>query len=395
MEEAPEPDGTRKIKIRPRAAVTEKPEGAEGEVPDGATTESRLKNRLKPSGTKFPAKFSTVESASGEDPVEEGDEGPRRGRRRRAKQETAEEGGEATPSAWELIAKALMAPIPLVFPVAVLAFTTWLAWTLAYERGTLSAREAYNIAATKERVEVPPEFAETLNKAVIALRDGDAASALATFQELESSYPNISSLTFLVAMAAMQSGDIALAERKVEQTIAKKERVADALAIQAVLETQKAQQPGYASMGDPKARAEGLLRRAILADSANPFPYIELSTLLRYQGRNDEALELLRAARARLNPVDSHTVADVTLRLMELERTPDEKLPTFSGEISTDAAGAFGAAYVAARKQDFPRAAEILAATRDRMAPDLFYYLVNDPAVRRHSREGPMTKFFE
>lgn len=394
MDEAPETDGTRKIKIRPRAAVVEKPEGVEGEASEGATSESRLKNRLKPSGTKFPAKFTPVEVEPESEVEEEAfdEEGEHSGRRRRVKHHNKE---DETPSARELVAKALMAPIPLVFPVAVLGFGTWLAWTLAYDRGARDAKEDYNIAATKERVEVPPEFAETLNRAVTTLRDGDPREALKTLQELELSYPNISSLTFLVAMAAMQSGEISLAERKVEQTIAKKERVADALAIQAVLETQKAQQPGYKSLGDPKARAEGLLRRAILADSASPFPYIELSTLLRYQGRNDEALALLRAARARLNPVDSHTVVDVTTRLMELERMPDEKLPAFSGDVPPDPASLFGAAYAATRQKDFARAAVLLGGARDRMAPDLFYYLVNDPAFRRHSREAPMAPFFE
>ena len=150
-------------------------------------------------------------------------------------------------------------------------------------------------AATKERLEVPKDFSRSVDEALITMRDGDPKTALEKLRELEAKQPDVSSITYLVALAAMRSGDLNLADEKTEASITKKERVSDALAIQAVLEAMKRASKNYRVMGDAKLRGELLLRQAILADEANPVPYIRLSILLRYQKRNDEALEMLHA----------------------------------------------------------------------------------------------------
>ena len=80
-------------------------------------------------------------------------------------------------------------------------------------------------------------------------------------------------------------------------------------------------------MGVPRLRAEQLLRQACLADAANPYPRFELGTLLRYQGRREEALAQIKGAQARLNPIDSHMIMGITLALMKIEELPVEQLP--------------------------------------------------------------------
>jgi hypothetical protein len=174
-----------------------------------------------------------------------------------------------------------------------------------------------------------------------------------------------------------------------DASITKNERVSDSLALMAVLETQKSN----AGMGDPKVRAESYLRQAMVADAANPYPMIELGSLLRYRKQNEEARKLFEGARVRLNPVDSRMVADVSLELMDLgERADDALPPEISDPSSTQA---FAAAYLALRRSHPDRAAQILRAARHRLPDDVFYYLVNDPLIRKYSREPALKEFFE
>jgi len=262
-------------------------------------------------------------------------------------------------------------------------------WKMGFGAGVQNSLDE----ETKEKVTVPKEFPGELDAALADLRDGKTENAVKKLQALEKANADVASLTYLLAMAAVQNGDIKLAAAKTAESIDKRERISDSLALQAVLETQKASDPSIEKFGDPRIRSEALLRQAMLADAANPFPMIELATLLRYQKRNEEALALLRGARSRLNPVDSHTVIDVTIGLSTLENTPDSDLPQIP-EPGKDLVSAFSAAYIAMRKGDFDQAAGILKTARKMAAPDLFDYLINDPAIRRYVAEPKLQEFF-
>ncbi|MFZ4774531.1 MAG: tetratricopeptide repeat protein [Terrimicrobiaceae bacterium] len=275
-----------------------------------------------------------------------------------------------------------------VFAAAI--FFSLIAWNLGIGEG----KHRVFAEQTKEKVSVSKEFLAEVDQALADLRTGDAEKALKKLQELESSKSQVASLTYMLALAAMQNGDITLAEKKATESIAKRERVSDSLALQAVLETQKRADSSMKTFGDTRLRSELLLRQAILADAANPFPLIELATLLRYQKRNEEALALLRAARSRLNPVDSHAVIDVTINLATLGDTSDAMLPDIA-EPGKDLAAALGAAYVAMRKGNFDKASEILKIARAQTPPDLFDYLINDPTIRRYASEPKLREFFQ
>ncbi len=262
------------------------------------------------------------------------------------------------------------------------------------EAGRKVAEAEAEAEAVKERVALKPEVLERLNAALAELRRGDPAKALQAFSELELQHPEVSSLTYLTGLAAMQNGDIELAGRKVQESIVKRERVSDALTLQAVLETQKRSEPGIATLGDGRLRSEDYLRRAITADVANPLPMIELGTLFRYQKRNEEARALLEGARHRLQPVDSTTVVDVSLALMALQETADGALPVIENP-TKDATTLFSAGYIALRQGQPDTAVESFHNARQRLTPDLFYYLINDPAIRRFVDEPKMREFFE
>lgn len=265
---------------------------------------------------------------------------------------------------------------------------------LCFSLGEWSGEDQAEAAATKEGLQLPPDVSAQLDHALIALRDGDSRKAIHELEEVEAAPLAYPSVTYLVALAAMQDGNIKLSEKKVEESIAKRERVSDALALQAVLETQKAHDPTYFKVGNPRQRAETLLRQAIMADAANPYPHFELATLLRYRGEKEEALREIKAAEARLNPVDSHLIMGITMAIMELENTPDSQLPTASPD-SDDIRKLFPEAYASMRRGDFVTAAALLRKCRKLSSPDIFDYAVNDPAIRKFAHQPELAEFYQ
>ncbi len=245
-----------------------------------------------------------------------------------------------------------------------------------------------------EPVVVTPEQQQMIDVAMIKLRGGDAEAALERFKILKNDNSRIPSLDYLTALAAVQAGDIPLAISSVESSVAKGERVSDALALSAALEGMKSSGGGWQAMGDLRARAEYYLQQAIEADAANPSPYIELAMRLRGRGENDEARKMLEAARVRINPVDSFAVLDTTLLLIQLQELTDDQLP---GDLDPDKdiSSLMGAAYVALRRGDFTAAADLLQTAKKRLPADLYFYLLGDPELRKYASEPQLTPLFQ
>jgi hypothetical protein len=433
-----ERESEKKLKIRPRgldekAKDPERPEEspeAQEEKPDA----KKLKwdNRLRQSGAKFPARMvskalkSSPSSGDGDGEPSPGEEETEPAAESGQDQKGVEPGVPPAqafkPEGWEssfsppaatgaeagspdaktpgfrgmghVIRRRAVKRIRLIFALAAAVVASVICsiafWNLGFGAGVVSLIEE----ETKERVTVSKEFLADLDQALADLRAGETDKAVKKLRELEGAKTGVASLTYLLAIAAVQNGDIPLAEAKTAESISKRERISDSLALQAVLETQKRSDPSRQKFGDTRPRTEALLRQAMLADEANPFPMVELATLLRYQKRTDEALALLRGARSRLNPVDSHSVVDVTIELATLQETPDDQLPQIA-EPGKDLVSAFSAAYAAMRKGDFDRAADIAKTARKMAAADLFDYLINDPAIRRYAGEPKLREFFQ
>lgn len=250
----------------------------------------------------------------------------------------------------------------------------------------------------KQQEERTKEFSAVaqgrLNEAMKNLRDGDVKEALAAFQAMGKEFPYVPSLAYLSAVAAMQAGEMGLAEGLVAKSLELRERESDAFALQAIIETQKVAARSKVSLGDPTIRSEKLLWTAVLADPANPLPFIELATLMRYKGRHDDAKKALESAQVRLQPVDSHVVVSVTLALVRLEEMPTESL--VDGDYSSDDVNILmPAAYVALRKESFDQALATLKRCRALMPADLYDYLVNDPAFRKFSYRTELKTVFQ
>lgn len=412
----------KKVRIRPRGLDDKGRESAEAQEDGGDTKKLKWDTRLRQSGVKFPAKHvskpieKAAEAVGPEEPApssaqDPGEESPEK---RPTSKDQQPEGWESSmssspepdkkvenPEAGKLevgniikgirrrVRKRVRVSYALAAGFVAAAFIGVITWNLGVGAGMRSSLEQ----ETKEKATVSREFLAELDQALAELRTGDTDKAVKKLQELEQRNTGVASLSYLLAMAAVQNGDIPLAEAKTVESLAKRERISDTLALQAVLETQKGADASIKKFGDTRMRSELLLRQAMLADAANPFPMVELATLLRYQKRTDEALALLRGARSRLNPVDSHSVVDVTINLATLQETPDAGLPQVSGP-GTDLASAFSAAYVAMRKGEFDQAAASVKIAQKLAPPDLFYYLINDPALRRYATEPALQEFF-
>ena len=290
-------------------------------------------------------------------------------------------------------------PVAVLLVVAVVA-----AWEIAGMLGrdgdkrkaaaSAEAAEAAKAAVTGGPADVPPAFANSVDQALFSL-SSDPKGSLKKLLALEAERPDVVPLTYFVAMAAVRAGDDALAEKKIAETIAKNQRVSDALALQARLEVHHRKDESYVVLGSTDVRYESLLRKAILADSANPVPYLRLALFMWNQKRNGEALEYLGSARLRLNPADSYMMADICLALLKLEDTPEADLPADAGAGGHDPVTLFASAYVAARKNDFPRAAGILCECREVVPPTLFSTVLSLPGFRKFSTRPELADLFK
>jgi Tfp pilus assembly protein PilF len=222
----------------------------------------------------------------------------------------------------------------------------------------------------------------TINQALADLRAGMATHALISLRNLRSDNPSIPSIDYMVALAALQAGEQEEASLSIDASIGKGEKVSDALALRAALEAQTENHVALKSVDGIEPVADRLLRQAMQADPANPFPYIELATRLRERGQDAEARAYLESARTRLQPVDPHIIAEVSLRLMDLAGQPDEALPTLPSE-ATSISDLFGAAYLAYRLGQPDRGAAFLDEAKAALSPELYAYLLSDPVLRK------------
>lgn len=237
---------------------------------------------------------------------------------------------------------------------------------------------------------LPPQLSRELDGLMKDLQEGNFSQALPRMREWKKSHPDVPGLSYLTAVAALQAGETGLAEIEVAESLRKKERVSDSLALQAVLETLKAD---GLTLLDPRTKAVQMLQQAVAADVGNPTPLLGLARLARSKGDTEEAVRWLTAARHRLQPVDSTTAVDVSIALTKLQALPDDRLPT-GLPASNNVVNVFEDAYIAMRRGNFSRAAELLRLSREQLPADVFNYLLHDPAIRRYAGEARLAEFF-
>lgn len=264
-----------------------------------------------------------------------------------------------------------------------------LAFTLGFATAVLvagSPRPASQPTAGPIKVVEADESEEkTLNLALTLIRQGKGPEAWTILDALRANNPALSSLSYLAALAALQGGDRTVASSEVAAASRSGERLSDTLALSAVVEELDPGSAGGPCTGNSSVRTEALLRQAIAADQANPAPRLELGMRMRSRGDREAALAMLASARLRLHPVDPATVVDTTLKLIELEQKPVDQMPT---DLDPDRSPAalLGATYAALRHEDYAAATRLLEKARSRLPPELYNYLIGDPAFAPYRR---------
>lgn len=225
---------------------------------------------------------------------------------------------------------------------------------------------------------------QTFNEAMQLSFQGNTTAALEKLRAVEKRNPEAPSLDYLFALVLLQSGDPSAATERAESSIRKGNRVSDSLILKSLAESSLS-----SGLRDSSVVRESLLREAISVDPANPFAMAELAGVLREQGREDEALVLLQAAQARLHPVDSHVVVETSIRLLELSRLPDERLPDAAKEGTLPEM--FASAYILLRRGKSKEAREILDDCRKRAPSPLFDYIAGDGVFEKYLAESEGT----
>ena len=229
---------------------------------------------------------------------------------------------------------------------------------------------------------------KAINQALTLLRQKQEEAAFQIIATLRLTNPRLSSLSYLTAIAALQGGDLQTAASEVEAARQSGEKVSDIYALDATLQTLKPE-----AADEEVQRAEALLREAIVADQANPAPRLQLGLQMRARGEHEAARAMLASARLRLHPVDPAVTIDTTLLLSELEGRPTDLLPTdLDPDKST--ANLLGAAYIAMRREDYALITRLLETARARLSPELYYFLLSDPAFAPYrARPGLAEEF--
>ncbi|MFZ4774977.1 MAG: tetratricopeptide repeat protein [Terrimicrobiaceae bacterium] len=228
----------------------------------------------------------------------------------------------------------------------------------------------------------PEELLPALDTALRLLREGENLEALESLNKMLASHPKVPSLHYATAIAALQAGYPREAGRLADASIKGGFRVSDSWALKAAIAASQTK--------GPSAEQETLLKKAIASDPMNPSPFIELASLLRYQGKSGPAAGLLESAAFRLNPADAQTVVETTKAVLALDVAGNlaplcEPLGIPAKDIPN--------AYSEMKRGNFENAATILRFCRNQTAPDLFDYLVNDPSLRKFTSRPELKEF--
>lgn len=260
---------------------------------------------------------------------------------------------------------------------------------LSFKFGKSAGRNAVlrSIKPADQAVLPSQQFPESalpeLTAALALLRKGENLEALADLKKILDSHPDAPSIHYAMAIANMQSGYPREADRMADASIKRGFRVSDSWALKAAILAMQSR--------GPSPEQEVLLKRAVTADPMNPNPLLELATLYRYRKQPEQARTFLDAASLRLNPADARMVIDTTLAILSVEQAAElPGLATPTGIPSRD----FPIAYAEMKRGNFESAAAILKFCSGSIDPDLFAYLVNDPAIRKFASKPELSGFY-
>jgi tetratricopeptide (TPR) repeat protein len=251
-----------------------------------------------------------------------------------------------------------------------------LAFSIGLDEGVARAEAV----ALKENVSLTPDVRDAIEQGMNDLLENRGKEAAAQFQSVKAMQPALSSLSILTARAALQAGDLALAQQMVDEALAARESISEALTMQALIEARLAISESFKSMGNPRLRIEQLLQRAIAADVTDPRPFIELAVLRRFERKFDEAHALLEAAKARQSSSNDRLALDISLELLTLQQLDDESLRNRGDDSFHGLSAPLLRAYRALRLDDSATAEASLAMASATLPTPTLKQCLRDPA---------------
>lgn len=276
-----------------------------------------------------------------------------------------------------------------VFGAVIFGIILFAAFSLGEHRGRIAAARELTEAQAKSGAAPTDldreEVRLRLDKALSLTRSGDPEGGWKAIRGISREYSHVPSLAYAEALVALQAQQYTEALDLTKISISRGQRIADSLALQAALNESSPLASG--------AVQEELLRKASNADPMNPYPILQLALFFGTHGDDAQAESLLRSAKLRLLPVDSHAVVDSSLAMVKLRHLPAGSLPP-GGEPTGIAEKDFPTAYAAMRRGDFQTAATILEITRKSVPPELFDYLLSASPIRDYALEPKITRFY-
>lgn len=232
-----------------------------------------------------------------------------------------------------------------------------------------------------------------LDEAFGSLSTENYRKALLDFQKVQGIQPTLAGIDYLIGNAALLTGEYALAEQSLRQSLSKKELEDESQLLLAMVEFRKSGVRGSPAqkMADPVSVAESAFRHYASLRPADPAVYDQWADLLRSNGSYRSAADLLHKGVLRSDASLNESYLSAKEALTRLQNDPSKEVPSMAGITSMSGEQALVAACIALQQKRVNEAVFFLERAREFYRPNLFRKLLRDP-VFDEFRSDPKIK---
>ncbi len=220
-----------------------------------------------------------------------------------------------------------------------------------------------------------------LDESFGAISEGNYSKALLDFQKVQGIQPALAGIDYLVGYAAFLTGEYALAEQALRQSLSKKEMEDESGLLLALVDFRKSGGPGAAAqqMADPVSVAESAFRHYASQHHADPAVYDKWADILRSNGSYRIAADLLHKGALRSDASLNESYLSAKEALTRLQNDPSKEVPSMAAITSMSGEQALVAACIALQQKRVNEAVFFLERAREFYSPNLFRKLLKDP----------------
>lgn len=281
--------------------------------------------------------------------------------------------------------------VSFVLSIAAAGFAGFVAGQRFYEGGEKSALD--KSAASTERVFPTSASESLLDEAFASLTSENYRKALLDFQKVQGIQPTLPGIDYLIGNAALLTGEYALAEQSLRQSLSKKELEDESQLLLAIVEFRKSGVRGSPAqkMADPVSVAESAFRHYASLRPADPAVYDQWADLLRSNGSYRSAADLLHKGVLRSDASFNESYLSAKEALTRLQNDPSKEVPSMAGITSMSGEQALVAACIALQQKRVNEAVFFLERAREFYPPNVFRRLLKDPLFDEY-RTDPKIK---